>query len=61
VRAQWLPKRSAVAVWAIIPSCSGPPPGYFGPDDAGDCYEVDSVALTMVEVASTPALAACFP
>lgn len=61
VRAQWLPKRTAVAVWAILPTCSGPPPDYFGADDAGACYEADNVALVMVETASTSALAACFP
>jgi hypothetical protein len=61
VRAQWLPKRSAVAVWAIVPSCSGPPPGYFGADDPGSCYEVDSVALTVIEATATPEIVACFP
>ena len=61
VRAQWLPKRSGVAVWAIVPSCAGPPPGYFGADDAGDCYQVDNVALMVIDATATPELAACFP
>ncbi len=61
VRAQWLPKRKAVAVWAILPSCAGPPPGSFGADDPGACYDVDNVALTLIEATSTPELAACFP
>ncbi len=57
VRAQWLPKKKAVALWAIVPSCSGPPPGYFGPDDAGQCYPIDSAAITVVDSA---AIGACF-
>ena len=42
---QWLRihvMKSSIAIFAIVPSCAGPPPGYFGADDGGDCYKVDT-------------------
>jgi hypothetical protein len=60
VRAQFLAKQSAIALFAIIPSCAGPPPGYFGPDDGGDCYHVDTPIVMLLDAKNTPALAACF-
>jgi hypothetical protein len=38
VRAHALVAQKALAVFAIVPACAGPPPGYFGPDDGGTCY-----------------------
>ncbi|HUJ61225.1 MAG TPA: hypothetical protein VLX92_22130 [Kofleriaceae bacterium] len=55
VRAHGLARGGAVAVFAIVPSCAGPPPGYFGPDDGGDCYHVDTPVVIRLE-----GLAACF-
>jgi len=38
----------ALALWATVPDCDGPPPGYFGPDDPGTCYKRDTViAMTL--------------
>lgn len=60
VRAHVLAKQSAIAVFAIVPSCAGPPPGYFGPSDGGDCYRVDTPVVLLLDAKTTPALAACF-
>lgn len=59
-RGQFLPKRSSLAVWASVPTCEGPPPGYFGPDDRGVCYPVDGTRLMVLDATTTPAIAACF-
>ena len=48
---------SGVVVFARKPTCSGPPPGTFGPDDAGDCYATDEIAIHRFEPA---AVTACF-
>jgi hypothetical protein len=48
VRAHVLPKRHAIAIWALLPTCAGPPPGYFGSDDAGMCYPVDTPIVKLV-------------
>ena len=53
-------KRPVIAVWLRLPSCSGPPPGYFGPEDGGDCYPDDEIQLLLLDAAKTPALAPCF-
>ena len=53
-------KSSAIAVFATIPSCAGPPPGYFGPDDGGDCYRNNEPLVMQLEVKSAPTLAPCF-
>ncbi len=58
IRSHVLAKSAGIAVLAIVPSCAGPPPGYFGSDDAGDCYKVDTPVATMLM--PSPALAACF-
>jgi hypothetical protein len=60
VRAHVLRQQLAIAVFAIVPSCAGPPPGYFGPDDGGMCYRVDRPLAFLLEARNTPALAACF-
>jgi hypothetical protein len=60
VRASTVSKQSIIAVFAVVPSCSGPPPGYFSPDDAGDCYHVNTPMVMALDATSTPALAACF-
>jgi hypothetical protein len=52
--------KQAIAVFATVPSCGGPPPGYFGHDDGGDCYHVDTPVVLRLDPKSTPALAACF-
>jgi hypothetical protein len=36
-------------VFAIVPACGGPPPGYFGPDDGGACYHVDTSRALLVD------------
>jgi hypothetical protein len=59
VRAHVLADRSGIAVFAIVPSCEGPPPGYFGPDDGGQCYRVDTPVVLMIDAKSEPALAGC--
>lgn len=48
---------AGVVVFARKPTCSGPPPGTFGPDDGGDCYENDEIEIHRFEPA---AVAACF-
>lgn len=53
-------KRPLIAVWVRRPSCSGPPPGYFGPDDAGSCYPDDEIQILRFDAGKTPALAPCF-
>jgi hypothetical protein len=53
-------KRPVIAVWVRRPSCSGPPPGYFGPDDAGNCYPDDEIQVLLFDATKTPALAPCF-
>jgi len=53
-------KSSAIAVFAIVPSCAGPPPGYFGPDDGGDCYRKSEPVVLQLEAKSTPTVAVCF-
>jgi hypothetical protein len=60
LRAHVLTGRAAIAVWLRLPSCAGPPPGYFGPDDLGDCYPDDEIKILRFDAANTPALAACF-
>lgn len=46
----------AIALWATVPDCDGPPPGYFGPDDPGTCYKRETViAMTL----DKPLAAAC--
>jgi len=54
VRAHALAKQKAFAVFAIVPACAGPPPGYFGPEDGGDCYHVDTPVVMLL------AAPACF-
>lgn len=53
-------KRPVIAVWMRRPSCSGPPPGYFGPDDGGSCYPDDEIQILLFDAGKTPALAPCF-
>jgi hypothetical protein len=60
IRAHVLARQSAIDVLAIVPSCTGPPPGHFGPDDGGSCYHVDTPAALRLDAKTTPALAACF-
>jgi hypothetical protein len=49
LRSHVLAKQSAIAVLAIVPSCAGPPPGYFGADDPGECYRVDTPVAMLVD------------
>jgi hypothetical protein len=60
LRAHFLPKRAGVAVWINLPGCEGPPPGRFGPDDAGSCYELNEPRVMFLDAAKEPELAACF-
>ena len=58
----FLPARRTLFVWREAVECSdgGPPPGYFGEDDPGDCYELTDVELHKFTLGSHPALAQCF-
>jgi hypothetical protein len=38
-----------LAVFATVPSCDGPPPGYFSAGDAGDCYQKDQVSVRLID------------
>jgi hypothetical protein len=58
IRSHVLANAAGIAVFAIVPSCAGPPPGYFGSDDPGNCYNIDTPVVTLL--APSPALAACF-
>ena len=48
-----------IALFTLRPTCSGPPPGYFGPDDGGSCYQIDDVQVTLLDASAGP-LARCF-
>lgn len=53
--------RQTLLVLTSTPRCEGgPPPGYFGEDDPGDCYLEITTELTRYAVADHPALAACW-
>ncbi|HEY3357984.1 MAG TPA: hypothetical protein VGQ83_32345 [Polyangia bacterium] len=43
-----------------VPQCQGPPPGYFGADDAGDCYPLDQPVVLALDAATRTELGACF-
>ncbi len=61
VHTLFLPTAREVWVWAGLPVCvGGPPPGYFGEDDAGDCYSEVQVVTQRLTLAAHPALAVCF-
>ena len=49
--------RRVLVSWVVF-ECSGPPPGYFGEDDGGECY-VEELREFSVESASR--LGLCFP
>lgn len=56
----YLPTSRSVLLWATLPRCAGgPPPGYFGDDDPGECYVETELHLKLHETAGTP-LVACF-
>ena len=38
-----------LVVWTLVPTCAGPPPGYFGADDGGDCYPVDTPVIRVLD------------
>jgi hypothetical protein len=59
VIAHFYTTKKAVALFTLVPACGGPPPGYFGPDDAGDCYAIDDIKTSVID-ASTGDLARCF-
>jgi hypothetical protein len=60
IRAHVLAKQASVAVFAIVPSCAGPPPGDFGPDFGGECYRVNTPVAMLFDAKTLPSLAACF-
>ncbi|MFT3691611.1 MAG: hypothetical protein QM831_00615 [Kofleriaceae bacterium] len=39
---------TVIAVFVTVPTCAGPPPGYFGPEDGGDCYHVDEPLVRLL-------------
>lgn len=56
----FLPEKRALLIWAALPRCEGgPPPGYFGEDDPGECYVETALVLKLQKAEGTP-LAACF-
>jgi len=59
VRAHVIADQGAIAVFAIVPSCGGPPPGYFE-GDGGSCYHQNAPVAMLLTAKATPALAACF-
>ncbi|MDX2092296.1 MAG: hypothetical protein SFX73_30815 [Kofleriaceae bacterium] len=59
VVAHFYTTKKAVALLTLLPTCAGPPPGYFGPDDGGSCYNVDTIKASMID-GSKGALARCF-
>lgn len=59
VLAHFYTTKKAVALFTLLPTCSGPPPGYFGPDDVGDCYEDDTITTSLID-GSKGDLARCF-
>ena len=60
LRAHYLIASRAIAVFALLPSCAGPPPGYFGPDDGGSCYHINTPLALALDAKTHPELAACF-
>jgi hypothetical protein len=38
-----------LVVWTLVPTCGGPPPGYFSPDDGGVCYPQDTPVITVLD------------
>lgn len=51
------PKR--LLVWSSTGECDGPPPGYFGPDDGGECYEAWTHEFAIIRRPKT--LRRCMP
>ena len=59
VVAHFFKTKRMVALFTLLPTCEGPPPGYFGPDDPGSCYDVDVLGMWVVD-AGKGDLARCF-
>jgi len=59
VLSMWSKTRKSLVLWADLPSCSGPPPGYFE-GDAGDCYPEHEPYVVERPLADNPTLAVCF-
>lgn len=38
-----------LVVWTLVPACGGPPPGYFGADDGGVCYPIDTPVVSVLD------------
>lgn len=57
--ALFLPTARLVLVWWSLPTCEGgPPPGYFGEDDPGECYTAWKTGFETI--AGDGVLAGCF-
>lgn len=48
VRGHWLAAEASVVVFSLVPTCAGPPPGYFGAGDAGVCYRIDTPDVRVI-------------
>ena len=44
----WLAADRSVVVFSLVPTCAGPPPGYFGAGDAGLCYRIDTPDVRVI-------------
>lgn len=60
LRSLFIADGKSVVVWARVPQCSGPPPGYFDKDFAGDCYAGDEIVIKQLTATANAELAACF-
>ncbi|NVB77328.1 MAG: hypothetical protein HOV81_02940 [Kofleriaceae bacterium] len=38
-----------LVVWTLVPTCGGPPPGYFGANDGGACYPIDTPVISVLD------------
>lgn len=57
----FLATQRRLLLWIQVPRCvGGPPPGYFGEDDPGECYVDTQRELAVFDPAGHPTLAICF-
>jgi hypothetical protein len=59
--AYYLPGKKGALVFAALTECAGPPPGYFGEDDAGSQYPARTESISFISLADLPELATCLP
>ncbi|MBT9558245.1 MAG: hypothetical protein IV100_19585 [Myxococcales bacterium] len=59
--AYYLPSKKGALVFAALTECAGPPPGYFGEDDAGSQIAARSESISFIPLSDLPELATCLP